>query len=142
MRFFTLAIAATAFIACPAWAKHPQCAGNPEPEQCEKMRNELDNETPAQKKERLNKVAVARAYAIKIATKSDPEAAKQEQALKAQKKKRGVHIGMSQQDALDSSWGRPRSKNRTTNANGTTEQWVYDGGFLYFDGDTLTTIQN
>lgn len=67
---------------------------------------------------------------------------KQLLADKAQKKREGVRIGMSRQDVLDSAWGRPRDINRTTNTYGTHEQWVYDGGYLYFDGDTLTSIQN
>lgn len=63
-------------------------------------------------------------------------------AEKARKRREGVHIGMTQQDALDSSWGRPRKVNRTTTARGEREQWVYDGGYLYFEGGVLTTIQN
>jgi hypothetical protein len=64
-------------------------------------------------------------------------------AAKALKKKQGVSIGMSQQDVLDSSWGRPERVNRTTNAYGVREQWVYGGsGYLYFENGTLTSIQN
>ena len=63
-------------------------------------------------------------------------------AEKARKKKEGVSIGMSQQDALDSSWGRPNKVNRTTGSWGVHEQWVYDGGYLYFEDGTLTSIQN
>ena len=65
-----------------------------------------------------------------------------ERADKAAKKKAGVVIGMSRQDALDSSWGRPNKINRTVRASGTHEQWVYDGGYLYFEDDVLTAIQN
>lgn len=32
--------------------------------------------------------------------------------------------------------------NRTTNIHGTHEQWVYDGGYLYFQNGILTSIQN
>lgn len=84
----------------------------------------------------IAKVAVAEsAQARKIA-------AAQGAAEKARRKKEGVHIGMSRQEVLDSSWGRPEKVNRTTTALGTREQWVYSGGYLYFNGDTLTTIQN
>ncbi|WP_143541550.1 hypothetical protein [Rhodoferax fermentans] len=123
-------------------ARHPECAGNAEPEQCDKLRDEMANETPAQKKERLKKIADAEAIEAKAQKVAALEAKKEERAEKARKRKEGVTIGMSKQDALDSSWGRPNKVNRTTNAYGTHEQWVYDGGYLYFEGDTLTSIQN
>jgi hypothetical protein len=64
-------------------------------------------------------------------------------ADKARKRREGVTVGMSQQDVLDSSWGRPESVNRTTTARGTREQWVYGGrNYLYFENGVLTTIQN
>lgn len=68
--------------------------------------------------------------------------AAQARADAARKRREGVRIGMSEQDVLDSSWGRPRKVNRTTRASGTAEQWVYDGGYLYFDNGVLTSIQN
>jgi flagellar motility protein MotE (MotC chaperone) len=123
-------------------ARHPECAGNPEQEKCDKLRDEMANETPAQKKERLKKIADAEAVKEKARKVAEVEAKKEERAEKARKKKEGVVIGISKQDALDSSWGRPNKVNRTTNAHGTREQWVYDGGYLYFEGDTLTSIQN
>ncbi|TXD81073.1 hypothetical protein ESY86_20150 [Subsaximicrobium wynnwilliamsii] len=53
-----------------------------------------------------------------------------------------VRIGMTKEMCEDS-WGKPESINRTTNAYGTSEQWVYDGGsYLYFDNVKLTSIQN
>lgn len=59
------------------------------------------------------------------------------------KKKEGVKIGMSMQDVLDSSWGSPKKVNRTTNASGTREQWVYGGqNYLYFVNGVLTSVQN
>ena len=54
----------------------------------------------------------------------------------------GVHIGMSQAEVLQSNWGKPESVNRTITANGKHEQWVYAGGYLYFDDGVLTSIQN
>lgn len=70
------------------------------------------------------------------------QVAKAKQQEKLQKKSQGVKIGMTQQDVLDSNWGRPKKVNRTTTANGVREQWVYDGGYLYFSNGVLTTIQN
>jgi hypothetical protein len=58
-------------------------------------------------------------------------------------KRHGASIGMSKDEAIASSWGRPESVNRTTNAYGTREQWVYGGGnYLYFENGVLTSIQN
>lgn len=69
--------------------------------------------------------------------------AKLQAAEKARKKREGVTIGMSQQDALDSSWGKPDRVNRTTTASGVREQWVYgDRGYLYFTNGVLTAVQN
>jgi hypothetical protein len=64
-------------------------------------------------------------------------------AIKAQKKQEGVSIGMSKQDVLDSSWGKPERVNTTTNAYGVREQWVYRGGnYLYFKDGVLESISN
>jgi len=53
-----------------------------------------------------------------------------------------VRIGMTKEMCEDS-WGKPESINRTTNAYGISEQWVYGGGnYLYFDNGKLTSIQN
>jgi hypothetical protein len=70
------------------------------------------------------------------------DAKKADAADRARRRKEGVHIGMSQDDVLKSSWGRPSNVNRTTYSFGTREQWVYDGGYLYFEDGILKTIQN
>ena len=71
---------------------------------------------------------------------------RQEQKAEAARKKReGVSLGMSPDDVLASSWGKPDKINRTTRASGTREQWVYReriSGYLYFQNDVLTSIQN
>jgi hypothetical protein len=68
---------------------------------------------------------------------------KQLAAEKAKRKKEGVHLGMTQQEVIDSSWGKPRSINRSTYTFGTREQWVYgDGNYLYFNDGILNSIQN
>lgn len=85
-------------------------------------------------------VAKREAAEQEAAARAERLAAAQE---KAQKKRAGVRIGMSKQDVIDSSWGRPTSVNRTTTAYGTHEQWVYGGGnYLYFEDGKLTSIQN
>ena len=69
-------------------------------------------------------------------------AAQTERVERLQKKKKGVSIGMTKQEVLESSWGKPQSINSTHTAAGTHEQWVYSGGYLYFDNGVLTAIQN
>jgi hypothetical protein len=50
---------------------------------------------------------------------------------------------MSQQEVLDSNWGKPLHVNRTVRASGTSEQWVYGiGRYLYFENGLLTTVQH
>lgn len=58
------------------------------------------------------------------------------------KKREGVAIGMNKADVIASSWGKPQKINTTTNARGSHEQWVYGGGYLYFEDGILTSIQN
>lgn len=71
----------------------------------------------------------------------DREQKSTQQAIAREKKKQGVSVGMTPADAIASSWGYPQNINRTTNARGTREQWVYPGGgYLYFDNDVLTAI--
>lgn len=54
-----------------------------------------------------------------------------------------VSIGMTQEEVLTEGWGRPIDINRTITANGTIEQWVYDGDkYLYFENGILTAIQD
>lgn len=67
---------------------------------------------------------------------------KQDRIIKAEKKKKGVYIGMTKQDVLDSSWGKPERVSKTTTAFGETEIWHFSGGFLYFVGDSLNQIHN
>lgn len=81
-------------------------------------------------------------YLFAYEKQMDAEKKVSDKAEKAAKKKEGVRIGMGQQDVLDSSWGRPNKVNKTTTAYGVREQWVYGGGYLYFENGVLTSIQN
>lgn len=59
------------------------------------------------------------------------------------KKSEGVSIGMTKEDVLASSWGKPIRINTTTNKWGVSEQWVYGGGnYLYFQNGILESIRN
>ena len=43
-------------------------------------------------------------------------------------------IGMSKAQVIDSSWGDPKDKLKTTTQNGTTEMWVYhSNSYVLFD---------
>lgn len=76
-------------------------------------------------------------YANKILNETTPD------KIKARKKSEGVRTGMTQQEVLDSSWGKPKSVNKTTTRYGVHEQWVYgNNNYLYFENGILTTIQN
>lgn len=71
------------------------------------------------------------------------QAAKQAKSAAAVKARGGVRIGMTTEQALNSSWGKPLKINRTTNTGGSREQWVYSSNnYLYFESGILTSIQN
>ena len=82
-------------------------------------------------------------YAAQI-EKIFADAEKKERELdKKRRRSEGVSIGMSKEDVLASSWGKPERINTTTTANTTREQWVYGGrNYLYFENNKLVTIQN
>lgn len=98
----------------------------------------LEPENPQWAKE----YSIAKKAGDRERAKELADQARREQEAKAARRRQGVHIGMTESDVLQSSWGRPRHVNRTTTARGTREQWVYGGGYLYFENGILTTIQN
>lgn len=56
--------------------------------------------------------------------------------------KKPPRIGMTEEEVLASSWGKPKDKNKTTTAYGVHEQWVYNyGRYVYFDDGIVTSIQ-
>lgn len=69
--------------------------------------------------------------------------AKQDALDKKAAKGRGVSIGMTREQVVGSSWGKPQQVNTTTGRYGTREQWVYSSrNYLYFEDGILTSIQN
>lgn len=68
------------------------------------------------------------------------------QLEKQRKRKEGVSIGMTMQDVLDSSWGRPQHKRSYHSSLGTTTYWQYgnygERGTIVFENDLVTMIQN
>ncbi len=59
------------------------------------------------------------------------------------RKQEGVLLGMTQEEVLQSSWGKPKDINKTITDYGTREQWVYANyNYLYFEDGILVTIQN
>lgn len=84
----------------------------------------------------------AREATIKAKQEAAAEA-KRAAEEKRKKKQAGVFIGMTQQEVIDSSWGKPKRINRTTTKRGTREQWVYGhGNYLYFQDGILESVQN
>jgi hypothetical protein len=78
-----------------------------------------------------------------ITSLKDKYLALQEKKLKKEKKSRGVSIGMTTEEVLQSSWGKPKDINKTITDYGTREQWVYANyNYLYFEDGILVTIQN
>lgn len=56
-------------------------------------------------------------------------------------RKGGVRIGMTKREALASCWGKPDRINSTLTGRNRHEQWVYGDSYLYFDNDSLSSIQ-
>jgi hypothetical protein len=54
---------------------------------------------------------------------------------------RRVKLGWTKDLAI-LSWGKPKKKHDTVVTGRVEEQWVYDGGYLYFTNGILTGIQN
>lgn len=51
-------------------------------------------------------------------------------------------IGMSESEALDTSWGEPDKRNTTETAGHRSEQWVFPSfGYLYIEDGVLRSIQ-
>jgi hypothetical protein len=96
-------------------------------------------------------VAIADPVAVQSADQaSDAEAQSRERAMAAarklveeeRKRKQGASIGMTAEQILQSTWGKPKKINVTINASGRHEQWVYSGfQYLYVDNGVLTSIQ-
>lgn len=61
--------------------------------------------------------------------------------MKAEKRRQGIHVGMTAQDVLDSSWGRPEKINRTVTRDTVREQWVYGlGQYVYLVNGVVEAI--
>ena len=89
-----------------------------------------------------NATAIGKAEA-KIKADQAAEEKKERAAMLAERRKRGVTIGMTQEEVLQSNWGKPQSVNRSTYSFGVHEQWVYgSGNYLYFKDGKLESIQN
>lgn len=83
------------------------------------------------------------AMAARVEAARELAVAKVKAACARQRIKEGtVRIGMTAQMAVECGWGKPETINRTTTARGTTEQWVYDGAYLYFTNGVLTAVQD
>lgn len=120
-------------------AGSPRCAGSYEPEKCEALEAKLAAETPAMKKERIAKLEESRQSAMKQAA-SQPITVPTVSCMYARKQ---AYVGMSWEENVQCGWGRPERINKTINARGVSEQWVYgSGNYLYFTDGILTTIHS
>lgn len=89
-----------------------------------------------------NAAVIGKAEA-KVKADQAAEEKKERAAMLAERRKRGVTIGMTQEEVLQSNWGKPQSVNRSTYSFGVHEQWVYgSGNYLYFKDGKLESIQN
>ncbi len=57
------------------------------------------------------------------------------------KEKTEPYIGMPENEVGNSTWGYPDKINKTTTSYGTTEQWIYEYGYIYITGGIVTVIQ-
>jgi hypothetical protein len=85
---------------------------------------------------------VSHALAVEFRKYEEVEMARAKAAEARLRKSQGVTIGMTYEEVLASSWGRPKRVNKTTRATSESQQWVYDGGYLYFENGVLRTIQH
>lgn len=116
-------------------------------EQADQLKRDQDAAAAAARDEELRLQAAAaddakrQSRARQAATAA---AAAKQAAEDAQARKPGVRIGMTKAEVINTtSWGKPWSVRKTTNASGTLEQWHYgDSNFLYFEHGRLVTIQN
>jgi len=93
----------------------------------------------AEFRERVKKEDARRLAMFNVVNAANPTAS----LSKAVSVQHGVRIGMTTNEVRTSSWGKPHDVNRTTNAYGTSEQWVYGGqNYLYFRNGVLESIQN
>jgi hypothetical protein len=104
----------------------------------------LDRQLAIQRLERIAPTEAASLAKLKaqLERKAEADAKAAARALAALKKKQGVSIGMTKEDVLASSWGKPDSVNTSIYSFGTHEQWVYGlGNYLYFKNGVLSSIQ-
>lgn len=64
------------------------------------------------------------------------------QALAKRKRSEGVSIGMTSEDVVASSWGKPEKINRSDYSFGVHEQWVYgSGNYIYIKDGLVSSVQ-
>ena len=54
--------------------------------------------------------------------------------------KKEPKVGMTTEEVKNSTWGSPKKVNKDTYSWGTTEQWVYNQGYIYFTNGKVTSI--
>lgn len=115
---------------------------NPKTSSSERLRliEMLQRDYPEETRQHESQIAK---FKVEANAKAYAEEAKLKAAEAKRRRSEGVEIGMTREEVLASSWGKPQAVNKTTNASGTSEQWIYGGrNYLYFRDGILETIQN
>ena len=102
------------------------------------LHNDLGRVTPEQETQyRAEQQNVLDAYRAKcVAWYESVKESRRREALP------GVRLGMTAKQVIEkSSWGKPNEINETVTKHGVHEQWVYSGGYLYFEDGKLTSFQ-
>lgn len=107
------------------------------------LRATLKTEAEARAKVAEEQNKIRQAAERKRKAEEEKQRKADERRQRAEWRKEGVHIGMTAERVLLSSWGKPESINRTVYSFGVHEQWCYPGyQYLYFEDGILVTIQN
>lgn len=127
-------------LSAPVWAAEPKCL-----DEKGVVRITIEGRQQCFTKEQIAKfkaddLKIAKLFKEIERDRANPDKAAREERAKL--RSQGVRIGMSQEDVRASSWGKPNRISRTVSAYGIHEQWIYDGGYLYFEDGVLKTIQN
>lgn len=78
-------------------------------------------------------------YNYQISRPKEPTESTQTETTKP---KREPKVGMTADEIRQSTWGEPKSINKTTYSWGTKEQWCYSGyRYIYFENGVVTAIQ-
>ena len=127
-------------IAKPSVPSDPyaRCAGSLEMAACRKRVDEVASESPEAKANRIARLEARRQNAAEsVAQTPLIEHSSKQTVISA------PMIGMTQQEVLKSTWGKPHSVNQFETQYAKSEQWVYGhGSYVNFTDGKVTSIQS